>query len=199
MGKTLSKLFTAPRNTLLLLSALALNACGEGPPEYIPGAPVTTTTTSMTKGSTSSAGALNSSTSTSDPAAGTPSGSQDQVIAVPSENNTESTKPANPTPGANPAAQRLAIRTLPNAAERQSMTTLYAATAAQGGCADCHGALAASTRRGRTAAQIVGAMNLIQHNQVRAANRWPRDTVDTTDDGVDGAQLFASALADILK
>ncbi len=64
---------------------------------------------------------------------------------------------------------------------------------------DCHGALAASAKKGRTAAQIQGAASILQHATPAAARKWPTDKLDVNDDGVDTAVLSASAMAEILK
>jgi hypothetical protein len=116
------------------------------------------------------------------------------------------TAPANtgtasmPTDAKTPTPAPLAPpRTLPNAAEKTAMTNLYAAPNNQGGCAGCHGALNASAKKGRTAQQITSAQTILQHRTVAAANKWPKDTPDTTNDGVDTAQLYLSAMVEILK
>ncbi|HET9236594.1 MAG TPA: hypothetical protein VFO10_05060 [Oligoflexus sp.] len=110
--------------------------------------------------------------------------------------NTTSTPADAKTPEPAPLAPP---RTLPNAAEKTAMTNLYAAPNNQGGCAGCHGALNASAKKGRTAQQITSAQTILQHRTVAAANKWPKDTADTTNDGVDNAQLYLSALVEILK
>jgi hypothetical protein len=105
-----------------------------------------------------------------------------------------------PTENKTPTPAPLApLRTLPNAAEKTAMTNLYAAPNNQGGCAGCHGALNASAKKGRTAQQITNAQTILQHRTVAAANKWPKDTADTSNDGVDNAQLYLSAMVEILK
>lgn len=136
------------------------------------------------------------------------------ISPAPSENAAETTEPspsmdtaaANeatasaPADAKTPAPPPLApTRTLPNAAEKTAMTNLYAAPNNQGGCAGCHGALNASAKKGRTAQQITSAQTIFQHRAVAAANKWPKDTADTTNDGVDNAQLYLSAMVEILK
>lgn len=186
---------------IALTAAMILVACGEGPPVYTVGtggeSPAVNGQTQLPspqKASSASASVVDSD-SESDAEGQDEADKEKDMEAqmLPSQTGANVTTP---TP---PPAQKLALRTLPNAAERTAMSNLYAATPAQGGCAQCHGALANSAKKGRTAAQLSGAMNMAQHNNVRAANKWPRDVADTTDDGVDSAQLLASALAELLK
>jgi hypothetical protein len=125
---------------------------------------------------------------TKEPASGmnTPAGSGD-ATSMPTEAKTPTPAPLAPP------------RTLPNATEKTAMTNLYAAPNNQGGCAGCHGALNASAKKGRTAQQITNAQTILQHRTVAAANKWPKDTADATNDGVDNAQLYLSAMVEILK
>ncbi len=124
---------------------------------------------------------------------------------APVDDVTPSTQPpatvetTDPNPPATPPPAKLAIRTVPNAAELSAMTTLYGLPSAQGGCAECHGALAASAKKGRSAATLAAAATRTNHRTPAAAKVWPVDTADSTDDGIDQAKLLASALAQLLK
>jgi hypothetical protein len=161
-----------------------LTACGPSAPEYHP---AERTLTGTPGNVTASAPSINEGETTA------PSPSMDP----PAANGTPATAPADTkTPAPAPLAPP---RTLPNAAEKTAMTNLYAAPTNQGGCAGCHGALNASAKKGRTAQQITSAQTILQHRTVAAANKWPKDTPDTTNDGVDNAQLYLSAMVEILK
>jgi hypothetical protein len=113
------------------------------------------------------------------------------------KSSSESMSSSPPSPM--PAPQKAAIRTVASPKEVSEMQTLYAAPANQGGCASCHGALATSAKKGRTAVQIQQAQTIFPHRNVAAAMKWPRDLPDATDDGTDAAQLLASAMAEALK
>ncbi len=161
-----------------------LTACGPSAPEYHPGESRT----------------LSSAGESSQPSEGVPQSpspgadSQASSGATVESSGTPSTE--NKTPAAAPL---MPPRTVPNAAEKTAMTNLYAAPNNQGGCAGCHGALDASAKKGRTAQQIANSQTILQHRNVAAANKWPKDTADTSNDGVDNAQLYLSAMVEILK
>ncbi len=121
----------------------------------------------------------------------------DKMGSMTTSSNTD-TLPT-PTPSATPAATKLALRNVPNDKEKADMKALYEATNAQGGCVGCHGALATSAKKGRTATAIQNSSTIAPHRTPAAANKWPKDLADTNDDGTDTAQLNASALADLLK
>lgn len=161
-----------------------MTACGPSAPEYHPAE----RTLSGTAGSVATPVGSESKaeTNATAPDVNTPAAGEGAASTP-----TDTTTPA-PIPPAPP-------RTLPNAAEKTAMTNLYAAPNNQGGCAGCHGALNASAKKGRTAQQITSAQTILQHRTVAAANKWPKDTADTTNDGVDTAQLYLSAMVEILK
>jgi len=170
---------------LMGLIALLSAACGPSAPEYQPSvrsgvAPISTNPAPRAPVP------MDQASEAETPASQQPAGSAENV--------------STPTPAPTPApAPVQAIRTMPSAAEKTAMTNLYAAPNNQGGCAACHGALNVSEKKGRTAQQIAAAQTIIQHRTVAAANRWPKDTPDTSQDGVDNAQLFLSAMVEILK
>lgn len=163
--------------------ALILNACGPSAPEYHPADPRTVSGTAESQKPRES-------------------GSTPVVTESNPGTNPDSMADSSSTPAPEnktPAAPLTPPRTAPNAAEKTAMSDLYAAPNNQGGCAGCHGALNASAKKGRTAQQIANSQTIIQHRTVAAANKWPKDTGDASNDGVDNAQLYLSAMVEILK
>lgn len=151
-----------------------LTACGPSAPEYHPADPR--------------------------PVSSTDQSSQPREVVTSDSGTTKDSSTASPAENKTPAAAPLMPpRTTPNEAEKTAMTNLYAAPNNQGGCAGCHGALNASAKKGRTAQQIANSQTILQHRNVAAANKWPKDTADPSNDGVDNAQLYLSAMVEILK
>ncbi len=160
-----------------------LAACGPSAPDYHPAEPRAESSAGESSQSRG-AGSMEPGLGADSPGSGAPMESS----------GTSSTE--NKTPTEIPLAPP---RTIPNAAEKTAMTNLYAAPNNQGGCAGCHGDLNVSAKKGRTTQQIANSQTILQHRNVAAANKWPKDTADTSNDGVDNAQLYLSALVEILK
>jgi len=99
----------------------------------------------------------------------------------------EETKPATatPPPAATPPAP--VARVVANATELANARTQY-----DGVCAVCHGVLATSAKKGRTAAMIIAARTIPPHANVQ---NYPNDIKTTV-----GQELLnATAMAEVLK
>lgn len=110
--------------------------------------------------------------------------------------------PATPAPGTPPAAgnppvNKIPIRSLANATEITAAKSAYGSD-----CAGCHQAIANSEKKGASLARINAAGTagrVSSHTRLINAGKWPKDTKDATDDGIDNAVLKASALVEALK
>lgn len=176
--------------SLLLLHLLA--ACGDDLPTY-EGKSQAAAVSADSKQEVKPAGTAQKAT---EPKASETAGTTGGAAKTPAD---VAPSPATPPASTPPPASVSPIRTVANATEKNAMAALYALPSNQGGCVGCHGAIEVSEKKGRTAAQIQAAATINAHRTPAAANKWPKDLADTTNDGVDTAQLQASALADLLK